>query len=109
MVLIEKTRLIESSNGEFCVLDLVSEEPSVKVSKTTGKPYLSLMRASISCTFSKEVAETLVGKTLPGKILRVEVPAFEYTNPSTGEVMLLNHSYRYFPELQTEEEAVFGG
>lgn len=107
MVLIEKTRVIESSKGEFCVLDLVSQEPSVKVSKNTGKPYLVLMRASISCTFSKDVAETLVGKTLPGKILKVKVPAYEFSNPTTGEVMVLNHSNRYFPEIQTEEEAVF--
>jgi len=65
------------------------------------------MRASISCTFSKDVAETLVGKTLPGKILKVKVPAYEFSNPTTGEVMVLNHSNRYFPEIQTEEEAVF--
>lgn len=107
MVLIEKLRELEGVSGKFVVLDLVSAEPTVKVSQATGKPYLTLMKASISCTFPKEVAQTMVGKQIPGRIARVEVPEYSYTNPSTGEVLLLKHSNMFVPE-PTLEEAVFG-
>jgi hypothetical protein len=107
MVLIEKLRELEDASGKtFVVLDLVSAEPTVKVSQATGKPYLTLLRASISCTFSKEVAATLVGQKLPGKIQKVEVDPYEYISPSTGVVMILNHTNRFIAE-PTAEEAVF--
>ncbi len=107
MVLIEKLRELEGPSGKFVVLDLVSAEPTVKVSQATGKPYLTMLKASITCTFPKEVAKTLVGKQIPGRIVKTEVPEYSYTNPSTGEVMILKHSNTFVPE-PTLEEAVFG-
>jgi len=106
MVIIEKMRELEGDSGNFVVLDLVSAEPTIRISQTTGRPYMTLMRCSISCTFSREIAEKLVGTKLPGRIQKVEVDAYHYTNPSTGEVKILNHSYRFVPEA-TMEEAVF--
>lgn len=100
-------RELEGASGKFVVLDLLSAEPTIKVSQISGKPYLTLLKASISCTFPREVAETMVGQKLPGRIVRVEVPEYSYNNPSTGEVLVLNHSYQYMPE-PTVEEAVFG-
>ena len=80
MVQVEKLRvLVNQSTGEdFIVLDLVSE-PVIKMSLTSGKPYLTVLKSEVSfCTFSKEVAEKMVGTKLPGKIEKREVDQSGY-------------------------------
>ena len=67
-------------------------------SSTTGKFYATVRKCSIPCTFDELVAKSLIGSTMPGQIVRVEAEAYEYTNPRTGEVMILQHTYAYQPE-----------
>lgn len=67
-------------------------------SATTGKFYATVRKCSIPCTFDELVAKSLIGSTMPGQIVRVEAEAYEYTNPRTGEVMILQHTYAYQPE-----------
>lgn len=74
----------------FVTLELTSK--AVRVSQSTGKPYMTDVKASMSTTFSKQVAEQLIGSYLPGEI--VEVPLHEddyreWTNPRTGEVVTI--------------------
>jgi hypothetical protein len=106
MVKINSIRKVETEDSSFIALDLVGD-PEVVISKITGKPYLTAMRASMTCTFSEEVAQKLVGQTLPGRIEKIAAAEpYDWTNPQTGEVMVLNHNYAYVPE-ETAEEAVF--
>ena len=89
-------RVVKGEQGEFCALDLISLQ--FKQSKTTGKEYLAPVKASITTALSKELAETLVGETFPGKIIRRELPKAEYrkwVNPSTGEEMTITHENVY--------------
>ena len=39
----------------------------------------------------------MIGQRLEGEIVKVIVPAYEYTDKKTGEVMTLQHSYAYAP------------
>ena len=70
MVKISNIRKVETKDSVDIALYLIGDH-EVIISRTTGKPYLTAMKASITCTFSEEVAQQLVGKTLPGKIEKV--------------------------------------
>jgi len=39
----------------------------------------------------------MIGQRLEGEIVKVIVPAYEYADKKTGEVMTLQHSYAYAP------------
>jgi hypothetical protein len=77
-----------------------------------GKFYATCKKCTISSTFNEDVAKSLIGKQLPGRIDRIEVDAYEYTVKETGEVQTLTHSYIYVPgeekpvltQAQSQEE-----
>src|SRR4051794_11778670 len=83
---------------EFISLELQGDIELVQ-SMETGRFYATARRCSITSTFNEETAKTLVGKQMPGTIQRVESEPYEYTIPDSGEVILLQHSYEYVPEL----------
>jgi len=66
----------------------------------TGRFYATAKKCSITSTFDEAAAQTLIGKQMPGSIQRVEAEPYEYTVPKTGEVILLQHTYQYVPELR---------
>ena len=53
------------------------------------------MKANITSTFSEEVAATMLGKQLPGQIIKQECEPYDYEIPDTGEVITLTHDYEY--------------
>jgi hypothetical protein len=44
----------------------------------------------------------MIGSQIEGDIVRVEVAAYEYVNPNTGELITLAHSYAYRPKGSME-------
>jgi hypothetical protein len=44
----------------------------------------------------------MIGQRIDGDIVKVIVPAYDYTNPRTGEVMTLQHSFSYIPKDSQE-------
>ena len=44
------------------------------------------------------MCESLIGSDFPGSIQKVEVEAYEYAIPDTGEMITLTHSYEYVSE-----------
>ena len=64
--------------------------------------YATVRRTTIPSTFSAEVAKTILGSQIPGSIVRVNVPAYDYTNKRTGEIMRLQHGFAYRPEGSME-------
>ncbi|HEY4289463.1 MAG TPA: hypothetical protein VGN00_20315 [Puia sp.] len=84
----------------FIALEL-SGDPEFIQSSITGRFYLTSKKCTISSTYTEDFAKMLIGKQLPGRIDRIEVEAYEYTNQTTGEVVTLNHSYIYVPEETT--------
>jgi hypothetical protein len=66
-------------------------------SQTTGKFYATIRKCSIPSTFDEDIAKMMIGTQIDGEIVRVTVDPYEFVNPRTGEVMLLQHSYAYRP------------
>lgn len=102
MVTIQSFARRQAKDGrDFISLELIGGVELVQ-SITTGQYYATVRKCSIPASFGEEVAAAMVGSRLPGKIIRVETEAYNYTVPSTGEVIKLKHSYAYQPEEGAE-------
>ncbi|SDS18224.1 hypothetical protein SAMN05216503_2236 [Polaribacter sp. KT25b] len=98
MVKIVGFKTFERKDGsEFCALIVQGGIEAVK-SKETGKTYFTARKVNVSCTFEEEMCESLLGSDFPGSIQKVEVEAYEYAIPETGEMVTLTHSYEYVSE-----------
>lgn len=96
---------VNSKDGEkFCMLILEGEVEMVQ-SKKTGKFYATVRKCSVPATFDEATCKAMIGKIMPGGITRVPCTPYEYTIPSTGEVVTLDYTYSYNPQM-TEVEAV---
>jgi len=97
-----------SQGEEFSVLILEGDLEIVN-SKTTGKPYATVRKISIPCTFSEATAKKMIGKELRGDVERIECEAYEYTSKQTGEVITLTHQYTYNPNPSNNLQEVIVG
>jgi hypothetical protein len=99
-------QLTNSSTGvPFNVLVIEGDIEMVQ-STQTGRFYATARRASIPATFNEETCKRIIGKSLPGSIIKEQVDPYEYTLPETGEVISLSHRYGYSPTGKNED-AVF--
>jgi hypothetical protein len=112
MVRISDYMIREGKDGKsFIALELEGEIEMVQ--SESGRFYATARRCSITSTFTEDVAKTLIGKTLPGRIARVQTDPYAYTVKETGEVINLAHSYQYLPDempvtqREPEREPVF--
>ena len=92
---------------DFNVLILHGDVETV-ISKETGKPYLTARKTSIPCTFDEVVAKKMLGKELPGEILKMDCDEYDFTIPETGKKIKLDYTYVYNPEPVGIEETVLG-
>lgn len=83
--------------SSFVVLEITGGLELVQ-SSSSGSFYATVRKCTIPSTFSVEIAKGMIGTQISGDIVRVEVPAYEYINKRTGEVMTLQHGYSYQPE-----------
>ena len=98
MVTITSYFIRQNKDGKpFIALELSGDIEMIQ-SATTGRFYMTAKRCSIPSSFPEEVAKLMIGKTLRGRIDRVETAAYEYTVKETGEVVTLAHTYAYVPE-----------
>jgi hypothetical protein len=98
MVTITNYFVRQTQEGKsFIALELTGDLELIQ-SSGTGRFYATAKRCSVSSVFTEEVAKTLVGKTLPGRIDRVETAPYDYVVPGTGEIRSLSHTYVYRPE-----------
>ena len=85
----------------FISLELTGDVQAIQSSET-GRFYLTAKRSRLASTFSEDIAKTLVGKQLPGKIERIQCEPYDYAVEETGEVISLMHTYVYNPEEEQE-------
>lgn len=85
----------------FQVLELSGSLELIQ-SQETGRFYATVRKTTIPCTFNESVAKGLVGTQMKGDVVRVQVDAYDFTNPKTGEIIKLQHSYAYSPEGSNE-------
>ncbi len=83
--------------SKFIVLEITGGLELIQ-SSNTGNFYATVRKCSIPSTFDENVAKGLIGSQISGDIVRVNVPAYEYINKRTGEIMTLNHGFSYQPE-----------
>ncbi len=94
-------------NEEFNVL-ILQGNAEVVISKETGKPYLTARKTSIPCTFDENMAKTMLGKELPGEILKMDCDEYEFLIPGTNKKIKLGYTYIYSTEPVGIEETVLG-
>lgn len=92
---------VRKDGTTFQVLELSGSVELIQ-SKETGKFYATVRKTTIPCTFDENIAKGLVGTQMKGDVVRVQVDAYDFTNPKTGEIIKLQHSYSYSPEGSTE-------
>lgn len=98
MVIITGYVLRQNKDGKsFIALELTGDVEMIQ-SAATGRFYMTAKRCTVPSTFPEEVAKLMIGKTLRGRIDRVQTEAYEYTVKETGEVITLGHTYVYVPE-----------
>jgi hypothetical protein len=102
MVTISNYFVRQTQEGkQFITLELLGDLELIQ-SSNTGAFYATAKRCTIPSTFTEDVAKTLIGKQIRGRIDRVQCAAYEYTVKETGEVITLMHTYSYVPEEKQE-------
>ena len=91
----------ENSEGEQFFALILQDGLQLVKSKATGNYYATAKSTSITSTFTEEVAKSMIGSEIPGTIQKVSCPDYEYTIKDTGEVIMLEHRWQYFPEGET--------
>jgi len=79
MVTIVEIRLNKNSDGEEFVSLILEGDLTMIQSKETGSFYATAKRASITSTFTEERASKLIGREIPGSIIREECESYLYT------------------------------
>lgn len=92
---------VRKDGTTFQVLELTGGVELVQ-SQETGKFYATVRKTTIPCTFSEQIAQGLLGTQMSGDVVRVQVDAYDFKNPKSGEIIKLQHSYAYSPEGSTE-------
>lgn len=110
MVTIKNYQLREGKEGKpsYITLELEGDIEMVQ-SSNTGRFYATCRKCHIFSTFDESTAKLMLGKQLPGNIVRVETDPYDYTLPETGEVIKLAHSYSYLPEEKVAQQQTVGG
>jgi hypothetical protein len=97
MVTVTNFKINETQEGKtFCSLQVESGIESVQ--GKSGRYYLTTRSCWISTTFTDNMCKSLIGKSLPGKVVKVECEPYEFTAKGTGEVLLLDYRWEYSPE-----------
>lgn len=96
MVKITSYQLRKSEGREFFALILESGIEIVKSSN--GKFYASTKKVSIPCPFSEETCKALLGEQMKGSIRSVQCDPYSFIVPETGEELIRDTHYEYFPE-----------
>ena len=108
MVRITDYVLKENQEGtEFFGL-ILNGGPEVVKSKETGRSYITVRKVTVPCTFDEAMCKSLIGSSLPGRIIKVETDEpYDYETPD-GEVIQLSHRWEFVND-PTPEDAVFQG
>ena len=88
---------VKKDGTTFPVLE-ISGGAELVLSQTTQRYYATVRRCTIPFTGTMDVARMLIGQKIEGEIVKVIVPAYDFVNKRTGEIMKLQHSYAYRPK-----------
>jgi hypothetical protein len=63
----------------------------------SGKFYADIKKCKMPTRLDEATARLMIGKEIPGTIVKKECAAYDYTIVATGEVVSLNYRYEYEP------------
>jgi len=92
---------VKKDGTTFTVLE-ISGGVELVMSQTTQRYYATLRKCTIPFTGTMDVAKMMIGQKIEGEIVRTIVEPYQFTNPRTGEVITLQHSYAYRPSESHE-------
>ncbi|MFT7073412.1 MAG: hypothetical protein ACJAX3_002408 [Patiriisocius sp.] len=100
----------KSNEGNiYYALELQSDELEFVVSKNTGRHYATVRKCFMSSTFNQDICEMMIGKSMPGTILKVECEPYSFVIEESGEEITRHHRYEYLPvETQDTEQVIMG-
>jgi len=102
MVTISAFHEVQRKDGtKFISLELTGQAELIQ-SQNTGKWYATVRKCRIPSTFDANIAQSMIGQRIPGEILGTICDQYDFTNPRTGEVMRLQHSYAYSQDSNQE-------
>ena len=108
MVTVSACKEREGKDGKpYACLELTGEI-EILTSQTTGRNYISARKTIIPATFGIDVCKTLIGKQIPGSIMKVKTESYEYTIPESGKVITLDYRWQYSKDEDNMEAAVLG-
>lgn len=87
----------EGEKKQYIALELEGDVEMVQ-SSNTGRFYATVRRCTVSSSFDELTAQRMVGKQMPGAIVRVPCDGYEFTIPESGEVINLGYRWDYQPE-----------
>ena len=83
-----------SKEGKDFRVVIVEGVPTV-YTRSDGSSYTTKVKVGIPSNLPKTYLDTLIGKELPGKIIKEECEPYEWFNPDTWEEVTLNYKYKY--------------
>jgi len=96
MVTISKFYEVEKKDGtKFISIELTGSVELIQ-SQSSSRWYATVRKCRIPSTFDENTARLMIGQRLEGEIVKVIVPAYEFTT-KTGEIITLQHSFAYSP------------
>ena len=85
----------EGVSGKQSLFLHVESDLIPKSSKTSGRTYFVTRKAKVLAAIDEELAQQLIGHTLPGDITKQKVETFEVTDYHSGETKMLHHRNVY--------------
>lgn len=98
MVTVSDYAIRQNKDGEAFVVLILQGDMELVKSSQTGNFYATAKKCTISSTFNEQVAASLIGKQLPGKITKQECEPYDFVVPETAEVIELSHKWVYVQE-----------
>jgi hypothetical protein len=94
----------EKTKESYSVL-ILSGDPEVLISKSSGRPYISARKTTIPVALDEKQAQALIGKELPGTIERVSCTPFQ-VKLATGKKVTIATAFQYMPPEEISEKEV---
>lgn len=106
VTIVDTQKRTNSASGETYNVLILQGDIELVQSAETGRFYATARKTSISATFDEATCKSMIGRTLPGSIVKQSCEPYQYTIQQTGEVISLSHRYGYSPS-GSNEDAVF--
>lgn len=106
VTIVDTEQRTNSTTGEKFNVLILQGDLDIIQSAQTGRFYATAKKTSISATFSEAVCRTMIGRTLPGSVIKQACEPYDYVNKVTGEITQLDFRYGYSPS-GSNEDAVF--